>query len=304
MPSKSNSDSMKADTSLTPTRSTPSYTRSTPSYTRSTPSSSISSLSSTASQSKYVNDLKRITIKAARDAIKYANLVSRMEVTDLIDLFDYVREFQSRDDNPCDSHIDPGFKKYGEPKYHETLNVDKLEDGVYNFVCGSLPQKKTYRMRVGKGESRDEIGTGIKHFQLCTGKTGSSPLTLVYAGVLHKTGMKVKITPLSGRWAGLKDRVFQEMDRILSTGAENLGWHFDSDIINLLEEHIDNPQLQSFILESAMSRAMCKLLQLHKKNEGIEFDICWPRLISKYVSSSIVETEAAECWEDVYDVYR
>jgi hypothetical protein len=170
-------------------------------------------------------------------------------------------------------------------------DINTLEDGSYNFVYGETASKQHSQrlLRVGKGShGHDVLSTerGIKHFQLCSGKNKNGmrdgPLLLIYAGVLHKRDGRVLVTPLSGRWNGLKTQVLDLMNR---KGDLSDNPYVPKEIA-LLSYTRNDPDMQDFIIDMLLTGMMVEMLR--KKNKtGLKFDPCWHMMTSRFIAATI-----------------
>ena len=216
------------------------------------------------------------------------------------------------DDDPCDAgSYDP--HEFGTSQAQTLRNERELLNlytasaesvASYNFVYGVYrdPKKPSNPvLRVGRVLSPGSE-QGIKHFQLCNGTREGDCLYMIFSGVLHVDHEHVVVTPLSGRWAGMKEQVLRTVRR--STVTEHHSPMFKLLSAVRLMYGTDADQVMDIMMDALMTSWVIRRFQKADTSSIYKFDACWGRLIADYAYDAIKydgDERSGLCWKEAAD---
>lgn len=126
--------------------------------------------------------------------------------------------------------------------------------------------------RFGRVNMTDRGESGIKHFQLCMGRSKDTPLYIMFAGVLHlqasrddpQDPIKLRVNPLSGRWSDTKDQLYDMLRSKKEIYPEYVTWA-ETEMYKLANSDYN---IYSRCIDAYAVLAVAHVLQM-KCNEGV-----------------------------------
>jgi hypothetical protein len=232
----------------------------------------------------------------------------------------YLWRIRVSDKDPCDASQYKG-TDYGTPVYTEnpTRAEQLLGDDDYvvmNFVYGVRHGAQTGRRqraqpigtwRFGRGRPGcDELTCerGVKHFQLCQG------LLIMFAGVLHlrrdphTRAITGQVTPLSGRWAGLKEDLVKLVHNRLKSTESDLS--YETNAFQLLGEIVQKvrPEAVDVFLDAYQTIGVARHLTAMWRSGPTTVTPCLLEIARSYVRSVLrAHSHEHDCSKDIVDVY-